>query len=76
MTQEQQTEQAQISSAEEIKMAQYMLPVESAVKNAQTPEELLMIASVMIYKSRLIFDALIGEEQRKLIFRNIADGKI
>lgn len=71
-----QEEQAPVSSAEELKMAQYMLPVETAVKNAQTPEELLMIASVMTYKARLIFDALIGEEQRKKIFRDIADGKI
>jgi hypothetical protein len=35
-----------------------------------------MIASVMAYKSRQIFDALIGEEQRKKIFRDIADNKL
>lgn len=74
MTQEQ--ENTQVPSEAELKMAMYMAPVEQAVRSVQTTEELLMIASVMAYKSRQIFDALIGEEQRKKIFRDIADNKL
>jgi DNA polymerase III sliding clamp (beta) subunit (PCNA family) len=65
-----------VPTEEELKMAMYMAPVEQAVRNVKTTEELLMIASVMAYKSRQIFDALIGEEQRKKIFRDIADDKL
>jgi hypothetical protein len=65
-----------VPTEEELKMIMYMAPVEQAVRNVKTTEELLMIASVMAYKSRQIFDALIGEEQRKKIFRDIADNKL
>ena len=65
-----------VPSPEDVKMAMYMAPVEQAVKGVQTTQELLMIASVMTYKARQIFDALIGEEERNKIFRNISEGKL
>ena len=70
------SEEQKTPSPEELKMAAYMAPVEQAVKNVQTTEELLMIASVMTYKARQIFDALIGEDERNKIFKNISEGKL
>ena len=69
---EEQTKQPPV----EAQMAAYMLPIEQPVKSVKTTEELLMIASIMTYKAKQIFDALIGEDERNKIFKNISEGKL
>lgn len=64
------------SEEQQARMAIFMAPVEQAVRNVETTEDLLMLASVMTYKARQIFDALVGEDARRKILKDVAEGRL
>lgn len=59
-------------SDEEIKrrMERMLQPCEEAILMADDEKDLLALASAMLSKSRTIFDNILGESNRKILFRN------
>ena len=56
------------SSAIEARMQELFKPIDEAILNCDSREEILMIASVMLITTRNIYDSQIGKEGRKTMF--------
>lgn len=59
-------------SDQEIKqrMEKMIQPCEEAILMADDEKDLLALASAMLSKSKTIFDNILGETNRKVLFRN------
>jgi hypothetical protein len=52
------------------RMEKMMKPCEEAILMADDEKDLLALASAMMTKSKIIFDNILGETNRKVLFRN------
>lgn len=57
---------------EEVKrrMEKMIQPCEEAILMADDEKDLLALASAMMTKSKIIFDNILGETNRKVLFKN------
>lgn len=53
-------------------MSELMAPIDEAMATIESREQALMLACAMLQRTREIFDATLGEEGRKEMFRPLA----
>jgi hypothetical protein len=57
----------------EQRMGEMMIPIDSAIHLADNHNDMLMLACAMMQRTREIFDATIGEDARKIMFKELAE---
>jgi hypothetical protein len=57
----------------ESRMRELIKPIDEAIMYCDTREEILMLASVMLTRLRIIYDNEIGEVGRKEMFRGMTE---
>mgnify|MGYP003346942561 CR=1 FL=1 len=59
----------------EKRMETMMTVIDTAIINANTPNDQLMLACAMLQRTREIFDQVLGIEGRKEMFRGLTNDK-
>ena len=55
------------------RMAEMMLPIDSAIQLSDNRDELLMLACAMMQRTREIFDETIGVQGRMQMFKGVSE---
>lgn len=56
----------------EKRMAEMMVPIDACIRLTDDRNEMLMLACAMLQRVHEIFDATLGEEGRKQMFKDLA----
>ena len=57
----------------EKRMGEMMIPIDSAIHLADNSNDMLMLACAMMQRTREIFDTTIGEDARKIMFKELSE---
>lgn len=52
------------------KMSEMMIPIDKSIQLTDNNNDMLMLACAMLQRTREIFDAILGEEGRKKMFKD------
>jgi hypothetical protein len=55
----------------EKRMQELMIPIDNCIQLTDDENELLMLACAMMQRTREIFDGMIGEKGRKMMFKDL-----
>lgn len=53
------------------RMSEMMVPIDECIQLTDNRNDMLMLACAMLQRTREIFDSLLGEEARKLMFKDL-----